>query len=99
MKARLAANLKGSHAAAKTVGLVYSSDERPGITRTMRGKSAAYLDPRGKPVRDRQTLKRINSLVIPPAWRDVWICTDARGHIQAVGRDERGRKQYRYHPR
>ncbi|HEX4796378.1 MAG TPA: hypothetical protein VH370_21495 [Humisphaera sp.] len=99
MKARLAAKQDCSLAVARSVGLVYTSDHRPGITRTMRGKSAVYHDAKGKPVRDRQTLKRIASLVIPPAWRDVWICPDARGHIQAVGRDERGRKQYRYHPR
>src|SRR5437868_6301148 len=99
MKARLAASSNGSVAAARSVGLVYSSDQRPGITRTKRGKSVIYLDPRDKPVRDQRTLKRIASLVIPPAWTDVWICRDARGHIQAVGRDQRGRKQYRYHPR
>jgi DNA topoisomerase-1 len=57
-----------------------------------------YLDARGRRVRDRGTLDRIRSLVIPPAWRDVWICDDPRGHLQAVGRDARGRKQYRYHP-
>jgi DNA topoisomerase-1 len=58
-----------------------------------------YLGPRGRPVRDRATLARIKSLVIPPAWTDVWICPDPLGHIQVTGRDARGRKQYRYHPR
>jgi DNA topoisomerase-1 len=57
------------------------------------------VGPDGRAVRDKQTLQRIKSLVIPPAWRDVWICPDPRGHLQAVGRDARGRKQYRYHPR
>ena len=84
--------------AAKEAGLVYVSDDSPGITRKKQGpKNFVYLDPRGKPVKDRQTLDRIRMLAIPPAYRDVWICPDERGHIQAVGRDDRGRKQYRYH--
>ena len=56
------------------------------------------LDPDGKPLRDSKHLQRIRSLVIPPAWTDVWICPSPNGHLQAVGRDARGRKQYRYHP-
>jgi DNA topoisomerase-1 len=84
--------------AAKEAGLVYVSDESPGITRKKRGvKDFVYLDPRGKQVKDRETLDRIRMLAIPPAYRDVWICPNPRGHIQAVGRDDRGRKQYRYH--
>lgn len=86
-------------AAARSAGLRYVSDEQPGIRRRVRGKAVAYLSPDGSPVRDPETLRRIRSLVIPPAWTDVWICTNENGHIQAVGRDARGRKQYRYHPR
>jgi DNA topoisomerase-1 len=84
---------------AEIAGLRHVSDERPGIGRTRSGKGFRYTDPVGQPVRDAATLRRIKSLVIPPAWTDVWICPDPRGHIQAVGRDARGRKQYRYHPR
>src|SRR5688572_7594018 len=84
--------------AAKEAGLVYVFDDSPGITRKKRGaKSFIYLDWRGKQIRDRQTLDRIRMLAIPPAYRDVWISANERGHIQAVGRDDRGRKQYRYH--
>jgi DNA topoisomerase-1 len=71
----------------------------PGIRRRRHGKGFGYVDAQGKPVRDRATLDRIRSLAIPPAYTDVWICPDARGHIQATGRDARGRKQYRYHAR
>ncbi|HEY0647791.1 MAG TPA: DNA topoisomerase IB, partial [Phenylobacterium sp.] len=81
-------------------GLSYVSDTDPGIRRRKaRGHGFNYLDPKGRPVTDERTLERIRSLVIPPAWTDVWICPRANGHIQAVGRDARGRKQYRYHPR
>ena len=72
--------------------------EGPGILRKRRGKGFCYLG-RDKPVHDKATLKRIQSLAIPPAWENVWICPTANGHIQAVGRDARGRKQYRYHER
>jgi DNA topoisomerase-1 len=82
---------------AKAAGLVYVSDESPGITRRKRGKGFIYLDADGKNIRDQEILLRVHSLVIPPAWTDVWICSSARGHLQAVGRDARGRKQYRYH--
>ena len=85
--------------AARAAGLRYVSDARPGITRRPQGDGFAYLDPSGKPVRDEATLERIRSLAIPPAYTDVWICPQANGHIQATGRDARGRKQYRYHPR
>jgi DNA topoisomerase-1 len=70
-----------------------------GIRRVRAGKGFRYLDPDGKPVHDRDVLARIRSLVIPPAWTEVWICPLANGHLQATGRDARGRKQYRYHPR
>src|SRR5690242_17406269 len=82
---------------AKEAGLVYVSDASPGITRRAKVKQFEYIDPAGKKVTDQETLLRIRSLVIPPAWKDVWICTSPRGHIQAVGRDQRGRKQYKYH--
>ncbi len=83
---------------AAAVGLRYSSDLMPGIHRVKAGKSFAYVNARKQSVRDAATLARIHSLVIPPAWKDVWICPDASGHLQATGRDARGRKQYRYHP-
>lgn len=78
-------------------GLVYSDQSAPGIRRIAKGKSFAYLRPDGKALRDAKTLARIRALVIPPAWTDVWICTKPNGHIQATGRDQRGRKQYKYH--
>ncbi len=84
---------------AKAAHLRYVAGEGPGISRRRRGRSFAYFGPNSKPIRDRATLDRIHSLVIPPAWQDVWICPFDDGHIQAVGRDARGRKQYRYHPR
>jgi DNA topoisomerase-1 len=85
--------------ASRAAGLRYISDDGPGIRRLRRGKSFTYKDPDGKTVRDRATLKRIKSLAIPPAWTDVWICPMPNGHLQATGRDQRGRKQYRYHTR
>ena len=78
--------------------ITWAYDEQPGIRRKRRGKGFAYVDAEGKRV-DKTTLRRIKSLVIPPAWTDVWICLDPKGHIQATGRDVRGRKQYIYHPR
>jgi DNA topoisomerase-1 len=83
--------------AAQEAGLRYVSDERPGIERRRAGKGFSYRAPGGGAVRDAATLKRIRSLAIPPAWTQVWICPHANGHIQATGRDDRGRKQYRYH--
>ena len=83
---------------ADAAGLVYVTDEDPGIRRRQTAKGFAYTDPDGKAVADPETLDRIARLVIPPAYTDVWICPDPRGHIQATGRDARGRKQYRYHP-
>jgi DNA topoisomerase-1 len=85
--------------AAKRAGLRYVSDQTPGIRRTRRGKSFRYTTAQGRVVRDAPTLARIRALVIPPAWTEVWICPDEHGHIQATGRDARGRKQYRYHAR
>src|SRR3954469_15436293 len=85
-------------ASAKAAGLVYTSDDKPGIRRVGKGKRARYVDVRNRPVRAGE-LPRIRSLVIPPAWTDVWICPNPRGHLQATGRDARGRKQYRYHPK
>src|SRR4051794_26239197 len=83
--------------AAKEAGLVYVSDDSPGIIRQKNGHGFVYLNSRGKKDRDEVTLLRINHLAIPPAYKDVWISPNPRGHIQAVGRDDRGRKQYRYH--
>ena len=81
------------------IGLVYASDVEPGITRVRKGTAFRYTDPDGGRITDAATLARIAAIVIPPAWEEVWIAPDADGHIQATGRDDRGRKQYRYHPR
>jgi DNA topoisomerase-1 len=79
--------------------LHYVEDTQPGLTRKkLRGKFA-YFDPAGQRISDPDEIKRINSLAVPPAYTNVWICADPRGHLQATGRDARGRKQYRYHPR
>jgi len=85
--------------AARAAGLRYVHDDRPGIRREPAKEGFDYIDAKGKAVEDEATLKRIKSLVIPPAWQDVWICPQANGHLQATGRDARGRKQYRYHPK
>jgi DNA topoisomerase-1 len=92
------ASSAGDESASK-VGLRYVSDTTPGITRRRHGRGFAYFDPAGRRVRDPRELARIASIVVPPAWSAVWICPHASGHLQAVGRDARGRKQYRYHPR
>ncbi len=86
-------------AAAQLAKLRYVSDRDPGITRHRRGKDFSYRDPSGARLRDAEALARIKSLAVPPAWTEVWICPDPRGHLQATGRDARGRKQYRYHAR
>ena len=86
-------------AAAREAGLRYVVDAAPGIRRKKAGRHFAYVDPDRRPVKDAETLARIRSLAIPPAWTDVWICPSPRGHLQATGRDARGRKQYRYHPK
>lgn len=88
-------NRRSAHEA----GLRYFSDARPGIHRKGAGATTYYVDPNGRRVRDRATLARIRSLVIPPAWTDVWIAPHPDAHLQATGRDTRGRKQYRYHSR
>ena len=85
--------------AAEEAGLRYVNDEQPGYSRRAKRKDFEYLDTEGKPIRDEQRLLRIKRLTIPPAWTDVWICPSPNGHIQATGRDARGRKQYRYHER
>ena len=84
---------------ARVAGLRYVDDDRPGIRRRRAGRGFIYFDEDGRRVRDGETLARIKRLAIPPAWRDVWICPLAHGHLQASGRDARGRKQYRYHAR
>ncbi len=78
-------------------GLLYVNDNDPGITRVKTPTGFGYRDAEGRQVRDAKTLERIRALVLPPAWTDVWICPSPKGHIQATGRDARGRKQYRYH--
>lgn len=85
--------------AARAAGLRHVTDAMPGIRRVPRGDGFAYVDDDGDPVRDDETIARIRALTIPPAWTDVWICASDRGHVQATGRDARGRKQYRYHSR
>jgi DNA topoisomerase-1 len=83
---------------ARAAGLRYVSDLSPGILRRRVGRGFTYIGPNGRRIKNREELARIKSLAIPPAWIDVWICPNARGHIQATGRDARRRKQYRYHP-
>lgn len=83
---------------AKRAGLRYVNDGMPGIRRQRRGRGFSYTDAEGSLIDDPQERERIESLVIPPAWTDVWICPLPNGHLQATGRDEKGRKQYRYHP-
>src|ERR1700724_4706135 len=84
---------------AEEAGLRYVSDDQPGYTRKAKSDDFEYFDTEGKPIRDEQRLLRIKRLAVPPAYTDVWICPSANGHIQATGRDARGRKQYRYHER
>jgi DNA topoisomerase-1 len=83
---------------AEDAGLTYVNDGDPGLSRKRAGKRFVYSSPSGRRIKDPRTKARIKSLAIPPAWSDVWICPRASGHIQATGRDARGRKQYRYHP-
>jgi DNA topoisomerase-1 len=84
---------------AEAAGLIYVSDQDPGFSRRKAANGFNYLRADGAPVTSERTLDRIRTLAIPPAWADVWICSRPNGHIQAVGRDAKGRKQYRYHPR
>jgi DNA topoisomerase I len=85
--------------AAESAGLRYVSDSRPGIRRKKAGSGFTYIGVDGVRLTERDALQRIKSLAIPPAWTGVWICPFANGHLQATGRDAKGRKQYRYHPR
>ena len=78
--------------------LAYVNDQEQGIRRLAHGKGFSYADEDGRPVKDEATLDRIKILAVPPAWTSVWICPDPNGHIQAIGRDQKNRKQYRYHP-
>jgi DNA topoisomerase I len=84
---------------AAAAGLRYVNDGEPGLRRELAGGAFRYRTPQGRLLKSRAELERIRRLAIPPAWSDVWICADADGHLQATGRDARGRKQYRYHPR
>jgi DNA topoisomerase-1 len=84
---------------AQAAGLRYVTDSEPGIRRRRAGRGFSYVDADGRVVREREHIRRFRSLVIPPAWTDVWICPIAEGHLQVTARDARGRKQYRYHPR
>lgn len=90
--------IRSARRAARSAGLVYVSDAMPGLSRRRAGRGFRYLSARGREVRDARTLARIRKLAIPPAYTQVWICATPRGHLQATGRDARGRKQYRYHP-
>ena len=83
---------------ARQAGLRYATDQAPGFTRRRSGRGFSYRDKEGKTIRDPEVIARIRSIVIPPAWTDVWICPWPNGHLQATGRDARGRKQHRYHP-
>ena len=83
---------------AKAAGLRYVTDSLPGIRRRRVGRGFSYVDPDGRVIREREHIRRFRSLVIPPAWSDVWICPNPDGHLQVTARDARGRKQYRYHP-
>ncbi len=89
---------EGAHAHAAPKGLVWMSDDRPGIRRERKGDGFIYRDPSGRLLRRAGQINRIRALAIPPAYEDVWICPAENGHLQATGRDARGRKQYRYHP-
>ncbi|WP_174291306.1 DNA topoisomerase IB [Sphingomonas bacterium] len=92
-------NIVDPRDAAESAGLIYVTNADPGVTRRRAGKGWAYTDAAGARIKDRGEIDRINALAIPPAYADVWICADADGHLQATGRDAKGRKQYRYHPR
>lgn len=97
MTSEVAPTIQSAAVDARTAGLIYVNDQDPGIHRVKRGSGFGYKGPDGGTIRDRQVRKRIRSIAIPPAWTDVWISKSANGHIQATGRDARGRKQYRYH--
>jgi len=95
----LTEQVAAAQAAARAAGLRYVSDGTPGYRRRRAGKGFRYLDEQGRPLREREALQRIKALAIPPAWTEVWICPLPQGHLQATGRDAKGRKQYRYHTR
>lgn len=95
----ISAETTTAHVAAGQAGLRYVLDDGPGITRRLKGDTFVYHLPSSARLRDKPTLQRIRALAIPPAWTEVWICPTENGHIQATGRDARGRKQYRYHAR
>jgi DNA topoisomerase I len=94
-----AGHLSDPAESARAARLRYVTDQTPGIARRRSGKGFVYVAPDAKSIRDPDELRRFRSLAIPPAWRNVWICATANGHLQATGRDARGRKQHRYHPR
>jgi DNA topoisomerase-1 len=94
----LATELPTEEAIAKRAGLTYRPDDIPGITRRRRGRGWSYHRPDGTLIRDPEERERVEALAVPPAWTNVWISPDPSGHLQATGRDERERKQYRYHP-
>ncbi|MEO8205236.1 MAG: DNA topoisomerase IB [Chthoniobacterales bacterium] len=99
MKDKNSAILSDPIQSAQEAHLSYVDDSKPSITRRYKGKKFLYFGSDGKQIRDTEVIARINHLVIPPAWKEVWICPNANGHLQATGRDVRGRKQYRYHTR
>jgi DNA topoisomerase I len=98
-KTIIALTTEAAQATAQAIGLRYVNDSAAGIRRLRSGKKFRYVNPDKTPLRDPQTLDRIKALAIPPAWTEVWISPTANGHIQATGRDAKGRKQYRYHAR
>lgn len=95
---RRGTEVSGSAPRGALAGLRYTSDQQPGYTRVRRGKHFSFRDTKGRRISDAAVIARIRKLAIPPAYEDVWICRHANGHLQATGRDARGRKQYRYHP-
>jgi DNA topoisomerase-1 len=97
--ATVSAEVLDAEDAARSAGLRYVSDQTPGIRRRRAGNGFVYISPDGDRITDPTEVARIKSLAVPPAWTDVWLCPSPRGHIQATGRDARGRKQYRYHDR
>ncbi len=97
LSARIVELYRDAQACATAAGLVYVSDEEPGLRRRRHGRGFSYRDVSNRPLTDAEVKARIGALAIPPAWTNVWICADERGHIVAVGEDDRGRKQYIYH--
>src|ERR1700722_18862929 len=93
------ASAKPSNPAPRRARLRRSDCSGQGLARARRGRGFSYLDPRGKPIKDPEVIRRVKELAIPPAWEEVWICPDPMGHLQATGIDAAGRKQYLYHPR